>query len=48
VNLVIVCCKAWANGRVAGGLPFQKGNKKIRLFEHEDNSKESFGVLERE
>jgi len=30
----------------AGGLPFHKGNKKIRLFEHEDNSKESFAILE--
>jgi len=43
----MVCCKAWANGRAAGGLPFHKGNKKIRLFEHEDNSKESFAILER-
>lgn len=48
VYLVIVCCTAWASDRAAGDLPVHKGNKKIRLFEREDNSKESFAVLERE
>jgi hypothetical protein len=48
VNLVIVCCTAQANNRAAGNHPVHKGNKKIRLFEHEDNSKESFVFLARE
>jgi len=44
----MVCWTAWVNGRAAGDLPLRKGNNKIRLFEHEDNSKERFVVLERE
>lgn len=48
VNLVIVCCTAPANNRAAGVLPVHKRNKKIRLFEHEDSSKENFVFLARE
>lgn len=43
-----MCCKAWTNGLVAGDLPVQKRNKKIGLFDHDENSNESFAVLERE
>jgi len=48
VNLVIICCKARKNGLFAGELPVHKGNKKIRLFDHEDYSNERFAALERE
>jgi len=47
VKLVMLCCKVWTNGLVAVDLPVHKRNKKMGLFDHEENSNESFAVLER-